>query len=330
MPEKRKMMTISQRPLVVVLAYDGLCTFEFGVAVEIFGLPRPEMGDNWYRFAVAAVEAGALQATGGIRVVADGGLELLADADMIIIPGWRGVDEPVPEMLCEALRETHQRGTRLVSICSGVFVLAAAGLLHQRKATTHWRYTEQLQHRYPSIHVCDNVLYQDEGQVMTSAGSAAGIDLCLHIVRKDYGHEIANNVAQRLVIQPHRHGKQQQNMTRPMASSRESQTFGALFDFLQQNLAQTHTVASLAGRVNMSQRTFLRRFAALTGMTPARWLLNERLIRVQDYLQNSAFSIDKIAELTGFGNSALLRHHFLQRFLLSPSQYRKNSRPPSH
>lgn len=165
---------------------------------------------------------------------------------------------------------------------------------------------------------------------MTSAGSAAGIDLCLHIVRKDYGHEIANNVARRLVIQPHRHGEQPQNLTRPMAAPRESHTLGALFDFLQQNLAQTHTVASLAGRVNMSQRTFLRRFVALTGMTPARWLLNERLMRVEDYLQNSSFSIDKIAELTGFGNSSLLRHHFHQRFLLSPSQYRKNSRSSSH
>ena len=330
MPEKSKMMTTVQRPLVTVLAYDGLCTFEFGVAVEIFGLPRRELGDNWYRFAVAAVEPGALQATGGIHVVADGGLELLTEADMIIIPGWRGIDATVPEMLCQALREAHQRGTRLVSICAGVFVLAAAGLLHQRKATTHWRYTEQLQHRYPSIHVSDNVLYQDEGQVMTSAGSAAGIDLCLHIVRKDYGHEIANNVARRLVIQPHRHGEQPQNLTRPMAAPRESHTLGALFDFLQQNLAQTHTVASLAGRVNMSQRTFLRRFVALTGMTPARWLLNERLIRVEDYLQNSSFSIDKIADLTGFGNSSLLRHHFHQRFLLSPSQYRKNSRSSSH
>ncbi|ENH3669985.1 transcriptional regulator FtrA [Escherichia coli] len=322
-------MTTLQRPLVIALAYDGLCTFEFGVAVEIFGLPRPELGDNWYRFAVAAVEPGALQATGGIHVVADGGLELLPNADMIIIPGWRGIDAKVPEMLCQSLREAHQRGTRLVSICSGVFVLAAAGLLHQRKATTHWRYTEQLQHRYPSISVSDNVLYQDEGQVMTSAGSAAGIDLCLHIVRKDFGHEIANNVARRLVIQPHRQGDQPQNLTRPMASPRESQTLGALFDFLQQNLAQTHTVSSLAERVNMSPRTFLRRFEALTGMTPARWLLNERLIRVQDYLQNSVFNIEKIAELTGFGNSALLRHHFHQRFLLSPSQYLKNSRSPS-
>lgn len=169
-------MTTLQRPLVIALAYDGLCTFEFGVAVEIFGLPRPELGDNWYRFAVAAVEPGALQATGGIHVVADGGLELLPNADMIIIPGWRGIDAKVPEMLCQSLREAHQRGTRLVSICSGVFVLAAAGLLHQRKATTHWRYTEQLQHRYPSISVSDNVLYQDEGQVMTSAGSARGIN----------------------------------------------------------------------------------------------------------------------------------------------------------
>lgn len=198
-------MTTLQRPLVIALAYDGLCTFEFGVAVEIFGLPRPELGDNWYRFAVAAVELVRYKPPGDPR-----GCRwwtgVIAQRRYDYYSGWRGIDAKVPEMLCQSLREAHQRGTRPVSICSGVFVLAAAGLLHQRKATTHWRYTEQLQHRYPSISVSDNVLYQDEGQVMTSAGSAAGIDLCLHIVRKDFGHEIANNVARRLVIQPHRRG----------------------------------------------------------------------------------------------------------------------------
>lgn len=328
MPENNKKITKLLRPRVVVLAYNGLCTFEFGVAVEIFGLPRPELGENWYQFAVAAVDEGTLNATGGIRVVTDGGIELLAKADMIIIPGWRDIDALVPAPLCQALREAHQRGSRLVSICSGVFVLAATGLLHQRKATTHWRYTQQLQQRFPSIAVSDNVLYQDEGAIMTSAGSAAGIDLCLHIVRKDYGSEIANNVARRLVIQPHRHGDQPQNLTRPVASKRESQTLGALFDFLLQNLAQPHTVASLARRAVMSPRTFIRRFNCLTGMTPARWILNERLTRTQDYLESTSFSIDKIAELTGFSNAALLRHHFHQRFLISPSQFRKNCRNP--
>ncbi len=172
------------RHQVVALAYDGLCTFEFGVAVEIFGLPRPEMGDNWYQFAVAAVDEGPLCATGGIRLMTDGGPELLAQADTIVVPGWRGVDAPVPEALCAALVAAHARGCRIISICSGVFVLAAAGLLNGRQATTHWRYTAALQSRFPQIQVVEDVLYVGDALLMTSAGSAAGIDLCLHLVRE--------------------------------------------------------------------------------------------------------------------------------------------------
>ena len=199
-------------PQVVVLAYDGLCTFEFGVAVEIFGLPRPEMGEHWYRFAVAAVDEGELRATGGVRVMADGNLSLLEHADTIIVPGWRGIDSPVPNALCQALQRANQRGCRMLSICSGVFVLAAAGLLSGKQATTHWRYTEELQQRFPQIQVVEDVLYIAEDNVFTSAGSAAGIDLCLHVVRLDYGLEIANQVARRLVIQPHRDGTQKQEI----------------------------------------------------------------------------------------------------------------------
>lgn len=213
MPENsKKMTTLRQiaRPKVVVLAYDGLCTFEFGVAVEIFGLPRPELGDDWYRFAVASVDNGELRATGGIRIITDGDLSLLASADLIVVPGWRGVDSPVPDALCNALRQASARGCQLLSICSGVFVLAASGLLNGRKATTHWRYIETLKARYPDIDVVEDVLYQDEGEILTSAGSAAGIDLCLHIVRRDFGMETANSVARRLVIPPHRDGSQPQ------------------------------------------------------------------------------------------------------------------------
>ncbi len=216
MPENSKKMTNLRqvsRPQVVVLAYDGLCTFEFGVAVEIFGLPRPELGDEWYRFAVAGIDDGELRATGGIRILTDGGLDLLESADLIVVPGWRGMDAPVPAALREALRRANARGCQLLSICSGVFVLAASGLLNGRKATTHWRYIEALKARYPAIGVVEDVLYQDEGDILTSAGSAAGIDLCLHVVRRDYGMETANSVARRLVIPPHRDGSQPQQLS---------------------------------------------------------------------------------------------------------------------
>lgn len=309
--------------LVVALAYDGLCTFEFGVAVEIFGLPRPELGPDWYRFAVAGVESGELRAMGGVRVVADGDMSLIAEAGTVIVPGWRGADTPVPEALCEQLRDAHRRGCRIISICSGVFVLAAAGLLDGRNATTHWRYLEMLQQRFPNINVVPDVLYIDEGSLLTSAGSAAGIDLCLHLVRRDYGQEAANSVARRLVVQPHRDGGQTQNIVRPVPVARESKRLGLLFDYLHQQLAENHTVASLAHRAGMSPRTFLRRFHDATGTTPARWLLNERLIRARTMLEKTRLSLDTIAIQVGFGSSGTLRYHFQQHFSVSPAAYRK-------
>lgn len=321
--ENSQNMTISDSPLVVVLAYDGLCTFEFGVAVEIFGLPRPEMGDNWYRFAVAAVDDGEMRALGGIRLMTDGGLECLKDADTIVVPGWRGVETPVPDALCEALRQAHARGCRIMSICSGVFVLAAAGLLDGKKATTHWRYTEKLQQRYPAISVVDDVLYLEQDNVMTSAGSAAGIDLCLHVVRLDFGLDAANVVARRLVVQPHRDGTQKQQIERPVARDRESLRLGSLFDYLHQNIAENHTVTSLAQRMGMSERTFLRRFQESTGKTPARWLLDERLRRAQHYLVTTRISMESVAEQAGFGNGKTLRRHFQRHLASSPLAWRK-------
>ena len=311
-------------PLVVALAYDGLCTFEFGVAVEIFGLARPELGPDWYRFAVAAVDEGELRATGGVRVMADGDMSLIAQAGTVIVPGWRGADTPVPDALCEQLREAHRRGCRILSICSGVFVLAAAGLLEGCRATTHWRYLETLQQRYPDVEVVPDVLYVDEGTVLTSAGSAAGIDLCLHLVRRDFGQEAPNSVARRLVVQPHRDGGQTQNIVRPVPVARESKRLGLLFDYLHQQLADNHTVASLASRAGMSPRTFLRRFQDATGTTPARWLLNERLMRARGMLEKTRLSLDSIAIQVGFGSSSTLRYHFQQHFSVSPAAYRKS------
>ncbi|PWC34432.1 transcriptional regulator FtrA [Azospirillum sp. TSO35-2] len=309
-------------PLVVALAYDGLCTFEFGVAVEVFGLPRPELGPGWYRFAVAAVEPGPLRAVGGLRVEVDGGLERIDEADIVIVPGWRGAREPVPAPLTAALRRADARGARILSICSGAFVLAAAGLLNGRRATTHWRYAALLGELYPNIRVQPDVLYVDEGSILTSAGSAAGIDLCLHLVRRDFGAEAANSVARRLVVQPHREGGQAQFIETPVPTAREGARLGPLLDRLRDTLTEEHTLASMAATAGMSLRTFLRRFQALTGMTPGEWLLTERLSRARDLLEGSALPVEEIATRAGFGSAATLRHHFRQRLGLSPVRYR--------
>lgn len=309
--------------LVATLAYDRLCTFEFGIAVEVFGLPRPEMGPDWYRFAVCAVDPGPLRATGGFQVMADAGLELMQEAGTIVIPGWRGAyAEPVPPALIDALRRAHERGARLMSICSGVFVLAAAGLLSGKRATTHWRYAEQLSTKYPDIKVEPDVLYVDEGSVLTSAGGAAGIDLCLHVVRRDYGAETANRVARRLIVPPHREGGQAQFIERPVPPAREGARFGPLFDRMRARLVEEQPVAELAAEAGMSVRTFLRRFKAATGMPPGQWLLAERLLRARELLETTAHSIDDVAMAVGFGSAATLRHHFHERLGTSPAAYR--------
>nr|WP_262271914.1 transcriptional regulator FtrA [Microvirga sp. HBU65207] len=314
--------------LVVALAYDRLSTFEFGIAVEVFGLPRPEMGPDWYRFAVCAIEPGPLRATGGFQIMADGGLELLEEAGTIVIPGWRGPHaEPVPAELVEALRRAHGRGARLMSICSGVFALAATGLLSGRRATTHWQHVENLSRLYPDVTVEPDVLYVDEGRVLTSAGSAAGIDLCLHVVRADFGPEIANRLARRLVVPPHREGGQAQFIEHPVPPAREGLRFAPLFDRMRARLAEEQPVAALAAEAGMSVRTFLRRFKAATGLPPGEWLLAERLARARDLLESTGESIEAIAGATGFGSAATLRHHFRTRLGTSPAAYRGRFAP---
>ena len=309
------------RPLVVALAYDGLCTFEYGVAVELFGLPRPEMGQAWYRFATAAVEPGELRGLGGVRVEADGGLELLDQASVVVAPGWRGIEAPVPAPLVEALRAAHAKGARLMSICSGVFVLAATGLLDGRRATTHWRYAEALRRRHPDVEVQPDVLYVDEGDLLTSAGSAAGLDLGLHLIRRDFGPEAANTVARRLVIPPHRDGGQAQFVQRPVPVVHEASRLSPILDRMRSDLSRAHTIKALAGAAGMSERTFLRRFEAATGATPARWLLAERLNRARDLLESSPAGIEQVAEAVGLGAPAL-RHHFRRQFSTTPGAYR--------
>ena len=315
-------------PLVVALVYDGLCGFEFACAAEVFGLPRPELQPGWYRFETCAAERGALRAQHGLRVVADGGLDRLAEAGTIIIPGWKGTDVPVPARVLDALREAHARGTRLLSICSGSFVLAATGLLDGRRATTHWRYAAALQRMYPRITVDPAVLYVDEGQLLTSAGSAAGLDLCLHLVRRDHGPDVANQVARRLVIPPHRDGGQAQFVERPVPR-REANALSKVIDSMHRRLATHQPIAELAAMAAMSERSFMRRFKEATGMSPADWLISARVDRARELLEGSLLSVDAIAGECGFGSAITLRHHFRRKLGISPSAYKTRFAQPA-
>lgn len=308
--------------LVAILAYDGLCTFEFGIAVEIFGLPRPEFEFPWYRHCIVGLDDGPMRAMGGIQVLADAGLERLAEARTIIIPGWRDRAEAPPERLLIALHEAHERGARLVSICSGVFVLAASGLLDGRRATTHWRYAEELARRFPAIDVDPDVLYVDAGSLISSAGSAAGIDACLHLVSRDFGTQVANSVARRLVMSPQRAGGQAQFIPAPVARAPRND-LSALMQWARQHLHEPLEVSQLARRAAMSERTFLRRFSEATGMTPKAWLQHERLARARELLESGTDGSERIAELCGFRSVESFRAAFRNAVGLPPSAYRE-------
>lgn len=316
-----KIMPTTSGPLVVALLYDGLCTFEFGVVAEIFGLARPEMGRDWYRFASCPVDDGPMRAHGGFTLVADGGPELIEQADLILIPGWKGAEVPVTEALCERLRAAHARGARLASICSGAFVLAATGLLDGGQATTHWRYAEALRRRFPAVDVDDASLYRQHGRIFTSAGSAAGIDLMIEIVRQDFGAAAANSVARRLVMPAHRGGGQAQFLERPVAA-RKGNEIAPLLDRLRATLKTKWTVEDMATECHMSVRTFLRRFAEATGASPAEWLTEERVAWAKQLLCQQRLSIDDIAAEVGYGSAHTLRHHFRRLIGISPTEYR--------
>jgi len=312
---------MKRAPRVVVPVYDGLCTFEFAIAAEVFGLPRPEMGPHWYRFASAAIEPGPLRAHGGLRVQAEGGIELLDRADLIVIAGWKGADVPVPEALCARLRAAWRRGATLASICSGAFVLAATGLLDGRRAATHWRYAQALAERHPALEVDAQVLYVGDERLYTSAGSAAGIDLMLHLVRRDFGSEAANSVARRLVMPAHRQGGQAQFIERPVARGHEGRV-AALLDRMRSRLHEPWDVARMAAELATSKRTFLRRFAEATGSAPAEWLAAARLDEARRLLEQGRAPIEQVAQQVGFGSVQVLRSHFRRTLGLSPRDYR--------
>lgn len=313
---------LNEPDIVGILAYNGLCTFEFGIAVEIFGLPRPEFNFPWYTHRIVSVE-NPMHVAGGIQVVSGFGLESLKDARTIIIPGWRNRDERPPQALLDALHEAYNRGTRLLSICSGVFVLAEAGLLDGKRATTHWRYTDELAMRYPGIDVDPNVLYVDNGQIITSAGSAAGIDACLHLVGRDYGMQVANVVARRLVMAPQRAGGQSQFIPSPVAQKPRNE-IAPVVDWALQNLDSPLSVSQMAERALMSERTFLRRFSDAMGSTPKAWLLQVRMNLARELLEGNLLSNEQIMERCGFGSMESFRAAFRKTVGVSPSSYRRN------
>ncbi|TWC76463.1 AraC family transcriptional regulator with amidase-like domain [Rhizobium sp. SJZ105] len=314
-------MPIVPNPLVVILAYDQLCTFEFGCAFEVFGLSRPEMGPGWYRCVTAATEPGPIRGAGGLRLEADGGLELLDAAHTIVIPGWRGANAVAPPALLDALRRVHAAGTRIVSICGGAFVLAQAGLLAGRRATTHWHHLDTLAERYPQVVVERQALYVDEGDILTSAGSAAGLDLCIHIVRKDFGARAANSVARRLVVAAHRDGGQSQFVERslpPPSGGRLSN----LLDMVQRRIGEKWTVERMAAEAHVSVRSIHRHVCDATGLAPGEWLQRQRIAFARDLLEETTLSVNDIAARSGFGTGTNFRQHFRAATGLPPTTYR--------
>jgi AraC family transcriptional activator FtrA len=310
---------------VAALAFEGLAPFELGVAAEIFALERPELDVPWwYSFAVCAERPGPFKAVGGFDLVAPHGLDTLVAADTVIVLGCGDVLGDPSQELVDALRAAHGNGARLVSICSGAFTLAATGLLDGREATTHWRYTGLLQRRFPNVRVNAGVLYVDCGDVLTSAGTAAGIDLCLHIVRHDHGAQIANRVARRMVVARHREGGQAQFVEAPVPERIVDDPIGRAAQWALEHLAEPLTIAELARRAHLSVRQFSRRFRAATGTSPGTWLLRQRLQASLPLLEQSDASVETIGRLVGLSSAAGFRRHFRSVFGVPPSAYRRS------
>lgn len=326
-----------RRPRVAILVHDGLSPLEFGVACEVFGFDRSSLGVPWYETTVAASEPGPVTTQLGFSVEALSGLEAVARADTVIVPpvapsleegadpkGPGGIDARV----LDALRAAHRRGARLASLCTGAFVLAHAGLLDGRRATTHWTSAAALAARFPEIDVDPKVLYVDEGDVLTSAGAAASIDLCLYLVRIDFGAEIANAVARSLVVQPHRDGGQAQFVESPLPARPGDGALHGTLDWAVTHLGEPLTVDVLSDRAAMSPRTFARRFRAATGTTPHRWISQQRVRLAQRLLETTDFTVDHIADRCGLGTAANLRLHFDALVGVSPAAYRRSFAAP--
>ena len=305
---------------VVCVAYDNLSLFEAGIASEVFGLDRPEFPRALYLFRIVQADPGVLRARGGLQLRTNGGLRLLGSADVVIIPGWRGT--VVPDALLRALRRAHQRGAELLSICTGAFVLAEAGLLDGRAATTHWRYVPAFRERFPAVDWRPDVLYVDAGSILTSAGSAAGIDACLHLVRRHHGSAVANLVARTMVTPPHRQAGQAQFIPMPIGPTSRSGV-GPVLDWARENLNRPLRISDLADRAAMSERNFLRRFSAQVGIGPKEWLRRERVAAAQALLERSSQRLEAVAQAVGFGSASALRTAFRETVGVSPAMHRR-------
>ncbi|WP_258802593.1 GlxA family transcriptional regulator [Pseudarthrobacter sp. NS4] len=308
---------------VAVIVVPNFSIFEFGTACEVFGIDRSERGTGVpaFDFRVCTPDPGDVQLKSGLSMNVSLGLDATKDADLVIMAPF-GRDQELPESLLESLQAAHARGAWVMSICSGVFALARAGLLAGRRCTTHWHYSNELAVTYPDVQVDENVLYVQDGTLISSAGTAAGIDACLHLVRVELGAHVAAAIARDMVVPPHRDGGQAQFIDRPMPTC-GSAPMEELLRWMVQNLDREHTVNELAARVHMSARTFARRFRSETGATPAAWLNSQRVLRAQELLESTDLNIDEVAREAGFGHPVLLRHHFAKVLDTSPQSYRR-------
>ncbi len=302
--------------------FSGGPIFESSIPLSVFGVDRQDAGVPRYRLLVCAGEDGPLRTTGGLELTAPYGLDALGRAGTVVVPAWRSISQPPPTTALDALRRAHEEGARIIGLCTGAFVLAAAGLLDGRPATTHWMYAPTLAKRYPSVHVDPRELFVDDGDILTSAGTAAGIDLCLHVVRTDHGADAANALARRLVVPPRRTGGQERYLDRSLPEEIGGDPLAEVVAWALEHLHEQFDVETLAARAYMSRRTFDRRFRSLTGSAPLQWLITQRVLQAQRLLETSDYSVDEVAGRCGFRSPVALRGHFRRQLGSSPASYR--------
>ncbi|MGA0612351.1 GlxA family transcriptional regulator [Caldimonas sp. KR1-144] len=311
---------------IAVVAFDGISPFHLSVPCLVFGEDRSAAGVPRFELKVCASEPGTLRTSAGFTIDAPHGLQAIGRAGIVIVPSWHDDGRAPPEALSRALRAAQRRGAVIVGLCLGAFVLAEAGLLDGRPATTHWQLVPAFAKRYPQVRLVPEVLYVDDGEIVTSAGTAAGIDCCLHLLRRLCGAEAASRAARSMVVAPHRQGGQAQFIEQPLRPSARDDRLAGVLAWAGQHLDQAHSLDALAARAAMSRRTFTRRFREATGTTVGQWLANQRIALAQRLLETSRRSIEEVAQAAGFGSSVSLRQHFAAALRTSPSAYRREFR----